>query len=157
MEIPHIRHFVWAAAGAFVLLAPAITYAQLSPANAIVARVNGYRDNGTAFKNLNDQLKSNQPAKAMLKYSTRQILSTAKMQYSWFPAGSGPGPGIKTKAKANIWSDSAAFGQMQKKFEAEANLLAKAVDGGDIPSIQRQAKAVGLSCKACHTQFRAED
>lgn len=151
-----MRYFARTTALLVVAVAPVLAYAQLAPADAIRARINAYRELGASFKNLNDQLKSGQPAKVMLRHSARQIQSASKAQYGWFPAGSGPAPGVKTKAKATIWSDMALFQSLQKKFESEAGLMAKTVEQGDTSLIRKQAASLGRSCKACHDKFREE-
>lgn len=132
-------------------------YAQLSPKDAVGARINGYRETGSAFKNINDQLKSKTPLKIMLRSSAKTIAATARQQHGWFPAGSGPESGLKTKAKAAIWSDAAGFKAAQTRFQQEADLMVKVVDTGDAAQMKKQAKALGQACSACHTKFRVED
>ena len=132
-------------------------YAQFSPKEAIDARVNAYRETGAAFKTINDQLKSKTPLKIMLRTSARRIASTARDQYAWFPAGSGPEAGVKTKAKAVIWSDLASFHDAQARLQREADLMAQTVETGDQDAMQKQAKALGEACAACHKKYREED
>lgn len=143
--------------GAGVALAAAGTaYAQLAPKDAIGIRINGYRETGAAFKNINDQLKSGAPVKIMMRSSARTIANTARDQHNWFPAGSGPQAGVKTKAKPAIWSDAAGFSAAQAKFQREADLMVKVVETGDTAQMQKQAKALGQSCSSCHSKFRED-
>jgi cytochrome c556 len=144
------------AAGA-VLVAAGSSYAQLDPKAAIAARVNGYRETGAAFKTINDQLKTDAPAKIMLRISAKRIAQTAHEQYGWFPAGSGPDAGVKTKAKPVIWSDAAGFKAAQDRLDKEAAMMAQLVDTGDAAAIKKQAHALGEACAACHNRYRAED
>lgn len=144
------------AAGAILAVAGS-AYAQLNPKDAVGGRVNGYRETGAAFKTINDQLKSGAPLKVMLRASARTIGATARDQYNWFPAGSGAETGLKTKAKAVIWSDAAGFRAAQERFAHEADLMSKAVDAGDAAAMQKQAKALGQACAACHQKYRQED
>lgn len=132
-------------------------WAQLSPKDAVGVRINAYRENGAAFKTINDQLKSGAPAKIMMRTSARTISNTARDQYNWYPAGSGAETGLKTKAKAAIWSDAAGFRAAQDRFAREADLMSKVVETGDAAAMQKQAKALGQACGACHQKYRQED
>lgn len=141
-----------------VLLAAAGTaYAQLSPKDVVGARVNGYRETGAAYKTINDQLKAETPAKIMLRLGAKRIVQTAQEQYKWFPAGSGPDAGVKTKVKAAVWSEPAAFKAAQDKFQQQALLMSQAVDRGDVAEMKKQARALGQTCSGCHDKFRVED
>lgn len=143
--------------GVGVALAAAGTaYAQLAPKDAVGVRINAYRETGAAFKNLNDQLKGDAPAKIMLRSSARTIAGAARDQHKWFPAGSGPDLGVKTKAKPAIWSDQAGFTAAQARFQREADLMVKVVETGDKTQMQKQAKALGQSCSSCHSKFRED-
>lgn len=143
--------------GAGVALAAAGTaYAQLAPKDAVGVRINAYRETGAAFKNINDQLKGDVPAKIMLRSSARTIAGAARDQHKWFPAGSGPDAGVKTKAKPAIWSDAAGFNAAQARFAREADLMVKVVESGDKTQMQKQAKALGQSCSSCHSKFRED-
>lgn len=144
------------AAGA-ALSAGGAAYAQLAPKDAVAARVNGYRETGAAFKTINDQLKTDTPAKVMLRLSAKRIVQTSREQYGWFPPGAGPEAGVKTKAKAAIWSDAAGFKAAQDRFQQQAALMAQTVDGGDVAAIKKQARSLGETCQACHSKYRAED
>lgn len=131
--------------------------AQLNPKEAASARVSGYRETGAAFKTINDQLKSDTPAKIMLRMSARRIVQTTHDQYGWFPQGSGPDAGVKTKAKPAIWSDPAGFKTAQDRFQQQAALMAQAVDGGDLAQMRKQAHDLGEACAACHSKYREKE
>lgn len=138
-------------------VAAGAAYAQFAPKEAVGARVNGYRETGAAFKTLNDQLKSDTPAKIMLRISAKRIVQTGQEQYGWFPAGSGPEAGAKTKVKAAVWADPAGFKAAQDKFQQQAVLMAQAVDKGDPAAMKAQVKALGQTCAACHSKYREAD
>jgi len=143
--------------GAGMAVAAAGTaYAQLAPKDAVSVRVNAYRETGAAFKNINDQLKSGSPVKIMMRSSARTIAGAARDQHTWFPAGSGPEAGVKTKAKPAIWTDTAGFGAAQARFQREADLMVKVVETGDATQMQKQAKALGQACASCHSKFRED-
>jgi cytochrome c556 len=131
--------------------------AQFSPKEAVAARVNGYRETGAAFKTINDQLKSDTPAKVMLRFSAKRILQTAHEQYGWFPAGSGLEAGVKTHAKPLVWTDAAGFKAAQDRFQQQAALMAQAADGGDLAAMRKQAHDLGEACAACHSKYREKE
>jgi cytochrome c556 len=129
----------------------------LTPKQAVEIRKNRFRELGAAFKSINDQAKSGKLVKVMLRTSARMITGTARDQYKWFPVGSGPESGLKTKAKSKIWSNAPAFQQAQANFQRQADLMAQAVEVGLLPQIQAQAKALGQACAACHKIYREAD
>ena len=71
-----------------------------------------------------------------------------------FPAGSEKGDHEKTRAKADIWTDSAKFKQAHDKFAQETAKLVQVAKGGDMKAIKAQIGAVGKTCKACHDDFK---
>ncbi|MET0363931.1 MAG: cytochrome c [Sphingobium sp.] len=123
----------------------------------VAARIHGYRDLGSAFKNVQDELRSSTPQPYILQLSARQIRDTARQQYGWFPAGSGPRPGVKTAAKPIIWQQPAQFKAAQDALSTQANAFYQAVASGDISKVRVQAKALGQSCGACHRTYRVEE
>ncbi|MCI4592678.1 cytochrome c [Sphingobium sp. BYY-5] len=128
-----------------------------APGDIIATRIAGFREVGAAFKNINDELKSTTPQTYVIQISARQIRDYARQQQGWFPAGSGPRPGVKTAAKAEIWSQAAAFKAAQDGFAAQANTFATMAQSGDIARMRLAAKALGQSCGTCHRSFRVEE
>lgn len=144
---------------AALALVPALCAAPLFAAGAdiVKSRIAGYREIGAAFKNINDQLRSGSPQPYLLQVSAREIVNGTRTQYLWFPAGSGPKPGVKTRAKAAIWAQPAKFKALQDGFAAKAAALAVATKGNDVARIQAAVKGLGGACKACHTVYREEE
>ena len=140
------------AGAALAQVAPA-----LAPKEAVAQRRDAYRETGSAFKTIRDQLASPTPLKIMLRTSIRRIQATARDQYAWFPAGSGPEIALETRAKAEIWTDPSTFHDAQTNFQKQADLMAQAIDAGDAPAMQVHAKALGDACAACHDKFRAPE
>ncbi|MFC4595851.1 c-type cytochrome [Sphingobium tyrosinilyticum] len=128
----------------------------LTPKAAAENRVNRYREVGAAFKTINDQAKSGTLIKMTARIAARTISAAARDQYQWFPAGSGPESGAKTKAKTAIWSDAAGFKKAQTAFAQQSDLMTKAVETGNISAVQTRAKLLGATCSACHRNFREE-
>lgn len=127
-----------------------------APADQVRARVEGYRDLGKQFKAINDGLRAPSPQGAALRASVQKIRQSAVQQYNWFPAGSGPRSGVKTAARAEIWAKTGQFRQSQDAFAAQAAVLERAVNGGDVATMRSAARNLGATCKGCHDQFRLE-
>jgi cytochrome c556 len=142
---------------ASLLAAAAGLVGAAAPADIVATRVAALRELGAAFKNVNDELKSGTPQLYIIQLSARQIRDAAKAQYSWFPAGSGAQPGVKTAAKPEIWAQSAKFTAAQDAFAAEADTFRHVAMAGDVAAITAEAKVLGRTCASCHHVFRAAD
>jgi len=152
-----VRTLAMAALGALVLGASGAAFAQLTSSEVIEARHNGFQETGAAFKSINDQLRSSTPVKFVIQRAARTIAANAHAISDWFPAGSGPGPSVDTKARASIWSDAAAFQAAQANVQHEADLMTQVAAGADFAAMRTQARALGAACAACHHQFREDD
>jgi cytochrome c556 len=124
--------------------------------DVIKNRIANLRELGTQFKNVNDELKSGSPNAMIIQISARQMRDVARDQYQWFPKGSGPETGIKTKAKAEIWAKPAEFKAAQDLFAKQANAFFLVAQRGDVAKMRAQARLVGQSCSGCHNKFRVE-
>lgn len=122
--------------------------------SSVMTRVAGYKDLGTAFKGVNDGVRRGYfgeiPALA------KRISAAAKAQYRWYPAGTGPGKGIKTAARSEIWSKPTAFKAAQDRFAAQAQSFQIVSTSKDEAAIRSAARQLGATCKACHDSFRVE-
>lgn len=128
-----------------------------APADVVKSRIASYRELGAAFKNVNDALRGPNPPAVILQLSSREIMSAARAQGGWFPAGSGPQPGIKTRAKAEIWTQAPRFRAAQAAFATQAASFDRAVKTGNVTAIRAEARKLGGTCKGCHDQFRTPD
>jgi len=126
-------------------------------ADTIKMRIANYRELGTAFKNVNDELRSSSPSTLMIQMASRDISRAAKEQYNWYPAGSGPEAGVKTRAKAEIWANPAQFKSAQNLLATNAEAFAQAAKAGDVGEIRAATKELGRACANCHRTFREED
>jgi cytochrome c556 len=130
--------------------------AQSPGAAAITARQLGFKQQGGAFKTILDQLKAPAPDIARIRTAANVINRTAGQITTWFPAGSGPGPGVRTAARPEIWTNSGDFNTAMTAFRNQAPRLKAAADSGDIARIRTEFGATGLTCRNCHVPFRAE-
>ncbi|HEY6641611.1 cytochrome c [Povalibacter sp.] len=116
-----------------------------------------YEKLGDAFKTIRDQTKASTPDTAAIKSAAAVVTRASVQQYNWFPADSGPRAGVKTRAKAEIWSRPEKFAAAQKLFEEQAGKLNTAAAAGDFPAVSAQFGEVGKSCKNCHDNFRTPE
>ncbi len=141
---------------ALILAAPAAPLLAQNAAAQISVRHKAYEAMGDAFKKIQDELRKPAPSQAVMQQSVKTITDMATRQYSLFPAGTGPTSGVKTLAKAEIWTQTAKFKAAQDKFAAEAGSFSRIVASGDAARIRDGARNLGQACKGCHTDFRAE-
>jgi cytochrome c556 len=120
-------------------------------------RQRNLRDMGAAYKAITDELKRSTPNVLEIAHYASSLQEIASSQKQWFPAGSGPESGIKTAAKAEIWSRSAEFTKWEDDLSAAIALLVKATAGQDLEIVRRQHEQVGKACAGCHKTFRVKD
>ena len=138
--------------------APAATRAPaMVPADVIRTRQAGLKEMGTAFKNAMDGLRSSEPQMILIQQSARTIKNNSVALRGWFPAGSGPQPGLKTAAKPEIWTKPAEFRAAQDQLARAADAFQTATASGNVDAIRAAARTLGGSCKNCHDQFRVPD
>ncbi len=121
------------------------------------ARHDNFKAQGAAFKAINDELKKDAPDKALIASNALKIKASSTALPSWFPKGSGPESGVKTDAKAEVWSDAAGFAAAANKFQVEASKFQQLAAAGDIAAIKAQVRPVGGSCKGCHDKYRVPE
>jgi cytochrome c556 len=124
---------------------------------AVLARQAHYKDLGQAFGGLNGELRKETPDKAGIAAGATTAAALAKELPSWFPKGSGPEAGVKTAAKAEIWTDAAGFAVAAGKLADETAKLQQVATAGDLDAIKAQARATGGACKNCHDTYRAAE
>ena len=88
------------------------------------------------------------------EFLTRAVYLEQLSHMAWegFPPGSEQG--APTKAKPEIWKDTAHFKQANEKLQAETPKLVAAATTGDMSQIKPAFGDVGKACGACHDDFR---
>jgi cytochrome c556 len=117
-------------------------------------RHDNYEALGKNMKVLMDNMKAATPDMAAVTAAAAEVKKTADVMGTWFPAGTGPETGIKTGAKANIWTDRSTFDAAVVKLQAEATTLAGVTDAA---GFKAQFPKTGGACKNCHDTFREEE
>lgn len=77
--------------------------------------------------------------------------SMSKLPWAAFGEGTDKGD---TKAKPEIWKESAKFKEYADKMQAEMSKLSAAAKTGNLDSIKVAVGATGDSCKTCHDAYR---
>jgi len=141
-------------AGAALAADPVLPAAATPAGQALMARQAHFREQSAGFKAIGDELKKDAPDKAAIAANATKIKGTAEALPSWFPKGSGPETGLKTAAKADIWTDAEGFDAAATVLQTETVKLEQVAMGGDLDAIKTQYRAVGAACGACHAKYR---
>lgn len=111
---------------------------------------------GEAYDSIDLELKRDNPDLALIQEHAVQIDEWAGELIYWFPEGSGPDSGIKTEAKAEIWSDPDDFEALQEAFVVEARNLRNASAESNMETLGSRFKATSAVCSECHEKYRKE-
>ena len=120
-------------------------------------RHEGFETIGDSMKKIADTLKGGGSLDPELAAAAKKINELAPQTRSWFPAGSGPETGAKTRAKAEIWTQPELFNEKRDAFIAAAAQLAERADANDAAGFATQVGELGQTCKGCHDTFRAKE
>jgi cytochrome c556 len=77
----------------------------------------------------------------------------AKLPWAAFTEGSDKG---ETRAKPEIWKDSAKFKEAGDKMQAELAKLAVAAKAGNVDALKTAFGPAASTCKGCHDNFRKD-
>lgn len=119
-------------------------------------RHENYERMGRAMKGIGTQLKSDAPAVAEIQQHSAVIAGFVPQIPGWFPAGTGPDVG-RTRAKAEIWSDSQGFAAALQRFQQAAAQFDSAAKSGDLAAIRAAQPVLGSSCSNCHDKYRGPE
>lgn len=136
------------------LIGPAVGQQKPGGAVAVAARKANFKEIGGAFKTVNDEIRSGRPDLNALKPAARDLATRSRLSLGHFPRDSAPGPGITTRAKADIWANMPAFVKLQNMMVNASVSLDAAASRGDVAAMTKARDTLGASCKACHDRFR---
>ena len=120
----------------------------------IPQRQRNMKQMGGAFKALGEELKKPAPSMAVIQTNAVKMQAIAPHIESWFPQGSGPEAGVKTKALPAIWTQKAEFHKDAVSLAQAVDALVVASKTGNAAQVGAAAGAVGNGCKTCHTTFK---
>lgn len=135
-------------------LSPFAASAQFAkPEDAIKYRQSAFSLLGAHFSRLGAMVNGRIPYDAKIATENAQLAATlSRLPGGAFPAGSESG--LNTRAKPEIWKDTAKFQAAYEKMVAEVSKLPAAA--GDPGTLKTAFGAAAPTCKACHDDFRRD-
>ncbi len=146
-----------AVATALIFVGTASLGAGLSAADSVKARQQHFKELGGAAKAIGEQFKSGAPDPAIVKAQAAKLSQLAATLPTWFPAGSGPAAGVKTRALPLIWSDASGFSTAAQNLATETSKLNGLAASGNLAGAGAQMQAVGAACGGCHKKYRGPE
>lgn len=137
-------------------VAPYVIAAEQTAKQVAQQRHADFEKIGDAYETLEKQIKKSKPDAAVIQREAALVLAMGKEIPNWFPEGSGPDKGVKTKARAEIWTQAADFTRLQETFMATAEAMNQTAVSGDFSTISAQFEKMGEACSECHKQFRKD-
>ena len=120
---------------------------------AIEARQAAMKRIGGAMKILAGFAKGDVADKGKAVEAAKTVEASGRQFRKLLPKGTEAGVG-KSKAKAEIWTDSRAFDQQMRALITAAAATRKAAATGDPAAVGAQLGALGDTCKSCHSKFQ---
>lgn len=153
-----MKHFLLAGIAVFGAVTMAAAQNRAVPAaETIRMRQANYKQMGGAVKGINDQLQASAPAVPEIRRHSATLVGHARQVLNWFPRGSGPEAGVRTRAKPEIWSDPRGFRVAGANLLVAARGLDSAARRGDIEGVRSALPALRRTCSGCHDQFRGPE
>lgn len=153
-----MKKFVLASAAVAALCS--VAYAQRPGPNAattIQARQANYKQIAGALKGISEQLRSSSPDLAQIRPRAALLADRSVHVLSWFPRGTGPEAGVRTRALPAIWSNPAGFRTAGATFVVAARALNAAAVSGDLARVRAALPGVSHACSNCHDSFRGPE
>ena len=141
------------AAAAVTLSAPA--FAQFAKnEDAIKYRKAAFSLTAAHFGRIGAMAQGKAPFDAKAAAENAELVATlSHLPWAAFVEGSDLG---ETKAKAEVWKQSAKFKEAADKFQQEAAKLASAAKSGKEADVKTAFTATAGTCKGCHDDFRSK-
>ena len=137
-----------------------VAYAQRPAPNAaatIQARQGNYKQIAAALKGIGDQFRADSPDLAQIRPRAALLADRSVRVLGWFPRGTSPEAGVRTRAKPDIWTNAAGFRQRGAAFVVAARALNAAARAGDLGQVRTALRDVAHACSGCHDDFRAPE
>ena len=151
-----MKHILLTAA-AIAAIVTAAAAQSAGPADLIRARQAHYKQMGAAMKGMYDQLHATPPSIDAIRQESRVILTFAPQLLRWFPRGTGPEAGVRTRALPVIWTDNQNFTRAGASLLVAARALDAAAQRGDMDAIRPAVSQVAHACGNCHDTYRAPE
>lgn len=122
--------------------------------DAIKYRKASYTLLAAHFGRLGQMAQGKLPYDAKAAADSAEVIATvAKLPWAAFVEGSDKG---ETRAKPEIWKESAKFKEAADKSQAELAKVVVAGRSGSLDALKAAVGPAGSSCKACHDNFRKD-
>jgi cytochrome c556 len=124
------------------------------PEDAIKYRKASYTVMATHFGRLGAMASGRTPYDAKAAAENADIVATlSKLPWAAFGEGTDKG---ETRAKPEIWKESAKFKEASDKMQADIAKLTVAAKAGNVDALKAAFGPAAASCKACHDSFRKD-
>ena len=144
-------------AGAIAAIVGTAVAQNRTPADLIRERQGHYKQMGAAMKGLYDQIHSSEPSLDAIRQQSRVLVTFAPQLLRWFPPGTGPEAGVRTRALPQIWSDNLNFQRAGATLLVAARALDAAAQRGDLAAVRAALPNVAHACGNCHDTYRAPE
>jgi cytochrome c556 len=148
--------FTTSCASALLMLAMGLpAQAQFAkPEDAIKYRKASFTVMAAHFGRLGAMANGRAPYDAKAAADNADVVSTlSKLPWAAFGEGTDKGD---TRAKPEIWKESAKYKEAADKMQAEIVKLNTAAKAGNIDALKVAFGPAAASCKACHDNFRKD-
>lgn len=142
--------------GAWVALAMCLpAQAQFAkPEDAVKYRKASFNVMAAHFGRLGAMANGRMPYDAKAAAENADIVNTmSKLPWAAFGEGTDKG---ETRAKPEIWKESAKYKEAADKMQAEMAKLNTAAKAGNLDALKAAFGPAAASCKACHDNFRKD-
>lgn len=124
------------------------------PEDAIKYRKAGFTLTAAHFGRLGAMAQGRVPFDAKVAAENADVLAAvSKLPFTAFVEGSDKG---ETRAKPEIWKESAKFKEAADKNMAEMSKLVAAAKTGNLDNLKAAFGSAAPTCKACHDNFRKD-
>lgn len=124
------------------------------PEDAVKYRKASFTLLAAHFGRLNQMAQGKIPFDAKVAAENADVVATvAKLPWAAFGEGTDKG---ETRAKSEIWKESAKFKEAIDKNQAELTKVVTAAKSGSLDALKAAVGPAGSSCKACHDNFRKD-
>lgn len=123
-------------------------------AQIVHARKEHFKELGRNDKFLRDEMHRSPPDWHWIQVYAKRIDTLSNALPNWFPAGSGKGHGVATRASQEIWKKPAAFARAAQRMKISADNITRDAAKHDLHALAFDARKLGQSCGSCHRAFR---
>ena len=124
------------------------------PEDAIKYRKSSFFVMGQHFGRIGAMAQGRVPFDAKAAADNAAVVEVmSKLHWAAFTEGSDKG---ETRAKPEIWKDSAKYKEAADKMQAELSKVAVAAKAGNVDALKAAFGPASATCKGCHDTFRKD-